>query len=71
MQETPPALPSSFMDQQVLWPDMVQFSTMSDDQIAQVLNQPGNVFEPPSFGGMSWEDMNTFDWLNWPAFNAN
>ncbi|KAM0259732.1 hypothetical protein ACHAQJ_003166 [Trichoderma viride] len=70
MQETPPALPSSFMDQQVLWPDMVQFSTMSDDQIAQVLNQPGNVFEP-SFGGMSWEDMNNFDWLNWPAFNAN
>ncbi|KAL7795081.1 hypothetical protein V8C37DRAFT_55649 [Trichoderma ceciliae] len=70
MQETPPALPSSFMDQQVLWPDMVQFSTMSDDQIAQVLNQPGNVFES-SFGGMSWEDMNNFDWLNWPAFNAS
>lgn len=73
MQDTPPALPSSFMDQQMLWPDMVQFSTMSDDQIAQVLNQPGNVFEPSSsFGGnMSWEEMNNFDWLNWPAFNAN
>jgi hypothetical protein len=71
MQETPPAPPSSFMDQQVLWPDMVQFSTMSDDQITQVLNQPGNVFEPSFGGGMSWEDMNNFDWLNWPAFNAN
>ena len=57
MQETPPAPPSSFMDQQVLWPDMVQFSTMSDDQITQVLNQPGNVFEPSFGGGMSWEDM--------------
>lgn len=71
MQDTPPALPSSFMDQQMLWPDMVQFSTMSDDQIAQVLNQPGNVFEPSFGSNMSWEDMNNFDWLNWPAFNAN
>ena len=53
--------------QQLLWPETLPFSTMSDDQIMQVLNQPGNDFEP-SFGGLSWDDMNNFDWLHWPEF---
>ncbi|KAK5995915.1 Satratoxin biosynthesis SC1 cluster transcription factor SAT9 [Cladobotryum mycophilum] len=61
--------PAHFMDQQLLWPETLQLSSMSDDQIAQVLNQPGSVFEP-SFGGLSWEDMNNFDWLSYPAFSA-
>lgn len=59
--------PSTFMDQHLLWPETLQLSTMSDDQITQVLNQSGNEFEP-SFGGLSWEDMNNFDWLYWPEF---
>jgi hypothetical protein len=58
---------NDFLNQQLLWPEPLQFSTMSDDQIAHVLNQPGNEFEP-SFGGLSWEDMNNFDWLHWPEF---
>ncbi|KAI8169428.1 Satratoxin biosynthesis SC1 cluster transcription factor SAT9 [Colletotrichum sp. SAR 10_70] len=53
-----------YMESQ-LWPGTLQFSTMSDDQIAEVLNQPGNEFDP-SFAGLSWDDMNNFDWLSWP-----
>ncbi|KAG9253161.1 uncharacterized protein F5Z01DRAFT_176048 [Emericellopsis atlantica] len=60
-----PPLPQQ--QQQLLWPETLQFSTMSDDQIMQVLNQPGNDFEP-SFGGLSWDDMSNFDWLHWPEF---
>jgi hypothetical protein len=52
-----------------LWPETLQFSTMSDDQIMHVLNQPGNNFEP-SFRGLSWDDMNNFDWLHWPEFGT-
>jgi apolipoprotein N-acyltransferase len=55
--------------QQILWPETLQFSTMSDDQIMQVLNQPVNDFDP-SFGGLSWDDMNHFDWLHWPEFGS-
>lgn len=55
--------------QQLMWPETLPFSTMSDDQIVQVLNQPGNEFAP-SFGGLSWEDMNNFDWLHWPEFGT-
>lgn len=50
---------------EALWPEMFQFSTMSDAQIQQVLNQPGNDLEA-SFGGLSGEDMMNFDWLYWP-----
>lgn len=53
--------------QAMLWPETLQFSSMSNDQIMQVLNQPANEFTP-SFGGLSWEDMNNFDWLHWPEF---
>ncbi|KXH50860.1 hypothetical protein CSAL01_12015 [Colletotrichum salicis] len=53
-----------YMESQ-LWPGTLQFSAMSDDQIAEVLNQPGNEFDP-SFAGLSWDDMNNFDWLSWP-----
>lgn len=47
------------------WPDTFQFSTMSDMEISQILNQPGNGFEP-YFDGLSWDDFNNFDWLHWP-----
>ncbi len=53
--------------QAMLWPETLQFSAMSGDQITHVLNQPGNGFEP-SFGGLSWQDMNNFDWLPFPEF---
>lgn len=52
-----------------LWPETLQFSSMSDDQIMHVLNQPRNAFEP-SFGGLSWDDMSNFDWLHWPEFGT-
>ncbi|KAK1579954.1 uncharacterized protein LY79DRAFT_521757 [Colletotrichum navitas] len=48
-----------------MWPGTLQLSSMSDDQIAEVLNQPGNEFDP-TFSGLSWDDMNHFDWLSWP-----
>lgn len=63
------AQPMDQQQQHLLWPEPLQFSTMSDDQIMQVLNQPGNDFEP-SFGGLSWDDMNNFDWLHWPEFGS-
>ncbi|KAF5562967.1 hypothetical protein FPHYL_5392 [Fusarium phyllophilum] len=60
-----PITTPTFLDQQALWPEPLQFSAMSDDQIVQALNEPGNDFEP-SFGGLSWEDMTNFEWLYWP-----
>ncbi|KAG5758438.1 hypothetical protein H9Q72_013431 [Fusarium xylarioides] len=60
-----PITTPTFLDQQALWPEPLQFSAMSDDQIVQALNQPGNDFES-SFGGLSWEDMTNFEWLYWP-----
>jgi hypothetical protein len=62
--EAPMTTPT-FLDQQALWPEPIHFSAMSDDQIVQALNQPGNDFEP-SFGGLSWDDMTNFEWLYWP-----
>ncbi|KHO00569.1 uncharacterized protein MAM_01347 [Metarhizium album ARSEF 1941] len=56
-----------FLSERLTWPEPLQFSAMSDDQIAHVLNQPGNEFEA-SFGGLSREDMSNFDWLYWPEF---
>lgn len=64
-ESTPLATQTTFLDNQALWSETLQFSTMSDDQIAQVLNQPGNNFDP-SFGGLSWDDMTNFEWLYWP-----
>lgn len=61
--------PQPQQQQALLWPETLQFSTMSDDQIMQVLNQPGNDFES-SFRGLSWDDMNNFDWLHWPEFGS-
>lgn len=55
--------------QHLLWPETLPLSTMSDDQIMQVLNQPGNEFAP-SFQGLSWDDMSNFDWLHWPEFGS-
>ncbi|KAF2168718.1 hypothetical protein M409DRAFT_36298 [Zasmidium cellare ATCC 36951] len=62
MQQEPLADP---IQESSTWPDTFQFSTMSDMEISQVLNQPGNGFEP-YFDGMSWDDFNNFDWLQWP-----
>jgi hypothetical protein len=64
---TPMPTQPDFISQQLMWPESLQLSTMSEDQIANVLNQPGNDFEP-SFGGLSWDDMSNFDWLHWPQF---
>ncbi|KAF7543098.1 hypothetical protein G7Z17_g11016 [Cylindrodendrum hubeiense] len=65
-ESTPLATPTTFLDNQALWSETLQFSTMSDNQIAQVLNQPGNNNFEPSFGGLSWDDMTNFEWLYWP-----
>lgn len=62
-----PMQPQQQPGQPMLWPETLQFSAMSGDQITHVLNQPGNGFEP-SFGGLSWQDMNNFDWLPYPEF---
>lgn len=62
-----PEMPRPADNQPILWPQTLQFSAMSGDQITHVLNQPGNGFEP-SFGGLSWQDMNNFDWLPFPEF---
>ncbi|KAM0429756.1 hypothetical protein ACHAPT_006362 [Fusarium lateritium] len=64
-ESAPITTPNSFLEPQTLWPEPLQFSAMSDDQIVQALNQPGNDFEP-SFGGLSWDDMTNFEWLYWP-----
>ena len=61
--------PPQHPQQQLLWPETLQLSSMSDDQIMQVLNQPGNEFAP-SFQGLSWDDMSNFDWLQWPEFGS-
>lgn len=49
------------------WQGPLQFATMSDIEIAQVLDQPGNGFEQ-YFDRLSWGDMDGFDWLQWPEF---
>ncbi|KAK1985284.1 hypothetical protein LZ30DRAFT_747294 [Colletotrichum cereale] len=60
----PPVSQPPYAESQ-MWPGTLQLSSMSDDQIAEVLNQPGNEFDP-TFSGLSWDDMNNFDWLSWP-----
>lgn len=62
-QMTPQAGPT------MLWSETLPFSAMSGDQITHVLNLPGNGLEP-SFGGLSWQDMNNFDWLPYPEFGV-
>ncbi|KAH8881673.1 hypothetical protein GQ53DRAFT_667295 [Thozetella sp. PMI_491] len=44
--------------------EQVQFSTMSDDQIAEALNRAGNEFDP-DLNMFSWDDAAALDWLNW------
>ncbi|TPX12679.1 uncharacterized protein E0L32_000856 [Thyridium curvatum] len=56
---------ADYLAQAALQPSPLQFSAMSDDQILEVLNQPGNEFDP-SFGSLAWADMMTFEGLNWP-----
>jgi hypothetical protein len=51
----------------IVWSDALQFSSMSNDQILQVLNHPGNNVES-SIGGLSLNDTNSVDWLQWPEF---
>lgn len=46
-------------------PDKFQFSTMSDVELTQILNEPGTAFDP-FFEGFSWDDFNNFDWIHWP-----
>ena len=52
-------------DQAPLWPGAMPFSTMSDEQIIEILNQPHNAFDPAG-ASLSWEDMNNFEGLSWP-----
>jgi hypothetical protein len=56
---------NDMLGDQSLWSETFQFSAMSNDEIQQVLNQPGNDLDP-TFGGLSWEDMSNFQWLFWP-----
>ncbi|SPO04784.1 uncharacterized protein DNG_07469 [Cephalotrichum gorgonifer] len=56
----PPAQP-----QPQLWPQTLPFSTMSDEQMVEILNQPHNAFDPAG-ASLSWEDMNNFEGLSWP-----
>ncbi|KAG7150693.1 Satratoxin biosynthesis SC1 cluster transcription factor SAT9 like protein [Verticillium longisporum] len=51
--------------QSQLWPETLQFSTMSEEQIIEILNQPHNAFDPAG-ANLSWEDMDNFEGLNWP-----
>ncbi|PHH60597.1 hypothetical protein CDD81_1424 [Ophiocordyceps australis] len=53
---------------QLLWSEPLQLSSMSDDQITRVLDQPGNEVESSFVGGLSWEDMHNFGWVHWPQF---
>lgn len=48
-----------------LWPQPLHFSTMSDEQIVEFLNQPHNAFDPAG-ASLSWEDMDNFEGLSWP-----
>ncbi len=55
-----------------VWAEPVQFSSMSDDQIAEALNRVGNEFDP-DLNMVSWDDAAALDWLNWsnlPEFGA-
>ncbi len=52
--------------------EQIQFSSMSDDQIAEALNRAGNEFDP-DLNMFSWDDAAALDWLNWsnlPEFGA-
>ena len=62
---TGPPGPAHGQQPQYMWSEPVQFSAMSNDQIMQVLNQPGNAFQP-SFDGLNFDDTSNFDWLSWP-----
>lgn len=67
----PPGIPgvgADYLDPQdnpPLWPGTMSFSTMSDEQIIEILNQPHNAFDPAG-ASLSWEDMNNFEGLSWP-----
>lgn len=50
---------------QELWPGALHFSTMSDEQIVDFLNQPYNAFDP-SAANLTWEDLDNFEGLSWP-----
>ncbi|KAL2759922.1 hypothetical protein ACRALDRAFT_1038926 [Sodiomyces alcalophilus JCM 7366] len=55
----------SVQPQPPIWPQPLPFSTMSDEQIVEILNQPHNAFDLAG-ASLSWEDMNNFEGLSWP-----
>lgn len=68
--ETPGLIPNvqaEYLDPQAqhLWPQPLPFSTMSDEQIVEILNQPHNAFDPAG-ASLSWEDMDNFEGVHWP-----
>lgn len=61
------ANPSAVTQESSNWPVALQFAAMSDIEIAQVLDEPGNGFGQ-DFDRVYWEDLDGFDWLQWPEF---
>lgn len=67
-----PDVGGDYVDQSVqppqppIWPQPLPFSTMSDEQIVEVLNQPHNAFDPVG-ASLSWDNMNNFEGLSWPT----
>ncbi|KAL2024978.1 hypothetical protein VTK56DRAFT_3677 [Thermocarpiscus australiensis] len=54
---------SGFLDPPV-WPEPIQFSSMSDDQIVEALSRVNNEFDP-ALSMYPWDDAAALDWLNW------
>jgi hypothetical protein len=54
---------SGFLDQP-LWSEPIQFSSMSDDQIAEALSRVNNEFDP-ALSMYPWDEAAALDWLNW------
>lgn len=59
-----PAGPTDYVNPE-LWPGALHFSSMSDEQIVDFLNQPYNAFNQGA-GNLTWEDLNNFEGLSWP-----
>ncbi|KAK0721345.1 hypothetical protein B0T21DRAFT_294925 [Apiosordaria backusii] len=47
-----------------IWPEPIQFSSMSDDQIVEALSRVNNEFDP-ALNMYPWDDAAALDWLNW------
>ncbi|KAK4242827.1 hypothetical protein C8A03DRAFT_10896 [Achaetomium macrosporum] len=59
-----PSPPVSGFLEQPLWSGPIQFSSMSDDQIAEALSRVNNEFDP-ALSMYPWDEAAALDWLNW------